>query len=289
MRTGWIAPCALSLLALTSHASESSDRESVESAIREYVVCKYAGDDEGVRARAHHDIARRAVADTYWGRPSDEWVRPYTHDLLQFYGTRLNQTRLDDPDAGRCEITVYDVETRSAAAVVVMEDVVDFMHLALFDGRWVIADSAVIILDDAGAEPPAPTRDGESEVEQVVRAYCMGFYELDGDKVQSTCHPILSKRAVERWPEAESFDYFRPITYEEIRILGNTFNTAFGFDAENARCDIEVYEIRDNVALAKLTGAVWFDYLQLMKVNGEWTIVNILFEPLSEERSEPAR
>lgn len=278
----------LALSASLARADEPATPEAAEAAIREYVAAKYAGDADAVRARAHHDIARRAVASTYWGRPSEEWVRPYHHDLLQFYATRLNETRRDDPASGRCDVTVFDVEARSAAAVVVMEDVVDFLHLSLFDGRWVIADSAVIILDQPGDEPPAPSRDDEDAVRNVIRDYCIGFYEIDGDKVQATCHPILSKRAVERWPEQDAFDYFRPITWEEIRILGNTFNRAFGFDPKTARCDIEVYEIRDNVAIAKLTGAVWFDYLQLMRVNGEWKIVNIIFETLPEERSEPA-
>lgn len=259
---------------------------AVENAIREYVVAKYAGDVDAVRSRAHPSIARRAVSNEYWRRPSDEWVRPYGHDTLQFYGTRLNETRRDDPRSGRCEVVVHDVEARTAAATVIMEDVVDMMHLVRFDGRWVIADSAVVILDQAGDEPPAISRDDEPEIRRIVRDYCMGFYEIDGDKVQKTCHPILSKRTVERWAAAPAFDYFRSITWEEIRILGNTFNRSFGFKPETARCEIDVYEIRDNIAIAKLTASVWFDYFQLMKVNGEWVIVNIMFEPLPDERSE---
>ena len=47
-------------------------------------------------------------------------------------------------------------------------------------------------------------------------------------------------------------------------------------------------KMRDLALFAKLTAAVWFDYVQLMRVNGEWKIVNILFEGLPEERSERA-
>jgi hypothetical protein len=292
--TDWVtldlAPGALPATPAGAIAPEPVTEQAVEAAIREYVTAKYAGDDERVRSRAHHDIARRVVASGYRGRPSAEWVRQYDHDRLQFYGTSRNATRRDDPERGRCEITIHDLETRSAAAVVVMEDVVDFLHLARFDGRWLIVDSSVIILDENGAAPPAPTREGEAEIERIIRDYCMGFYEMNGSKVQATCHPILSKRTVERWqegegPEGTGFDYFRPISWEEIRLLGDAFNREFGFDPATARCDIEVYEIRGDIALAKLTGAVWFDYLQLMHINGEWTIVNILFEPLSEARS----
>lgn len=283
------AMVACAVLTGRSLGAEPVTEEAVTDAIREYVRCKYAGDDECVRARAHHDIARRTVADTYWGRPSTEWVRPYSHDVLQFYGTDRNETRRADPENGRCDIQVFDIESRTASASVVMEDVVDFLHLVLFEGRWVIADSAVIILDDTGDEPSPASREDEAEIRAIVRDYCKGFYELNGAKVRATCHPILSKRVVEHWGQSEGrgFDYFRSITWEEIEILGETFNKPFGFDPEKNRCEIDVYEIRGNIASAKLTAAVWFDYFHLMKVNGEWTIVNIMFEGLPDDRCEP--
>jgi hypothetical protein len=266
-----------------SFAAEPVSEEAVVSAIQEYVFAKYAGDEETVRSRAHHDLARRVVSDTYQGQPSRDWVRTYSHDQLQFYGTELNQTKMDSPKEGRCEIEVFDIEQYTAAARVIMEDVVDFMHLVHFEGRWLVADSAVIILDEAGARAPGKSTKDLKTIEQIVRDYCIGFYEIDGKKVQDTCHPTLSKRSVEK-PENVDFNYFNLITWEEIEILGETFNKYWGFDPETARCEVEVYEIRDNVAIAKMTGAVWFDYFQLMRVNDEWLIVNIMYEPLPRER-----
>lgn len=262
---------------------EPISADAVESAIEEYVRAKYRGDDETVRSRAHHDIARRSVADTYWGQPSDEWVRPFGHDNLQFYGTQYSRTTLDNPEDGRCDITIFDIEEQTASAKVVMEDVVDYLHMIHFDGRWMIADSAVIILQNQGDRAPAERPTKHDEIAQIVRDYCVGFYELDGDKVQNTCHTLLSKRAIEH-AQGTDFDFLRPITYEEIRILGETFNKEFGFDPQTARCEVEVYEVRGNVAAAKLTGSIWFDYFHLLRVNDQWQIVNIMFEPLAEDR-----
>ncbi|MDF1870523.1 MAG: nuclear transport factor 2 family protein, partial [Phycisphaerales bacterium] len=225
--------------------AEPITEEAVTKAIQEYVFAKYAGDVDAVRSRTHHDIARRTVMDTYWGAPSTEWVRIYSHDHLQFYGTSLNQTKLDSPTEGRCEIEVFDIEQFTAAARVIMEDVVDYLHLVHFDGKWLIADSAVIILDEQGARAPGKSIKDKDTIESIVRDYCIGFYEIDGEKVQDTCHPSLSKRTVEK-PDNVDFDFFKLITWEEINVLGETFNTHWGFDPETARCDVEVYEIRDN-------------------------------------------
>jgi hypothetical protein len=265
--------------------SEPVTGAAVTRAIEEYVRARYAGDVEAARSRVHEAVARRSVADTYWGRPSDEWVQPYTRDMLAFYADPGSAQRLDDPSSGRCDIEVFDVEQKSASARVVMEDAVEYLHMIHVDGRWVIGDSAVILLDEPGTKPPALSSRHAAEIERLSRDYCVGFYEIDGDKVQETCHPSLSKRSVERaqLSDGTELEFMRGITYEEINILGETFNTQWGFDADD-RCEVEIYEIRGNVAAVKMTGTVWFDYFHMMEVNGEWSIVNIMFEPLDRSR-----
>ncbi|MEZ6164615.1 MAG: nuclear transport factor 2 family protein [Phycisphaerales bacterium] len=271
--------------AKTVAASEPLTKEAVASAIEQYVRARYAGDVETVKSRAHHDIARRAIADNYWGQPSKEWVRPYTQDQLGFYGDPNGPQRMDNPESGRCDIAVFDIEQQTASARVIMEDVVDYLHMIYVDGRWLIGDSAVIILDEPGERVPALSQRHKEAVTEVSRDYCVGFYQTDGDKVQSTCHPSLSKRSVEhaKLSNGETFDYLSQITWEEINILGQTFNTHWGFD-DTARCEIEIYEIRGDIAAAKMTGSVWFDYFHLMRVNGEWSIVNIMYESLDKSR-----
>lgn len=274
----------LYLFVLPARAEEPNTEAAVENAIREYVEAKYAGDVVGVKSRAHHGIARAVVEHTYWGRPSDDWVRRFTQDHLAFYGTSYNEVRRDDPAKGRIEIEVFDLEQRTAAALVIMEDVVDFMHLVRWNGRWMIADSAVSVLDEAGATPPAVDMSEKVAIEAVIRDYAMGFYEIDGAKVQGTCHPSLSKRAVADRPDGVDFDVFDFIDHAQIELLGDTFNTFWNFDPSDARVAIEVYEIRDGIAAAKLTGTVWFDYFHVMKVGDDWKIVNIMYESLPRDR-----
>lgn len=258
---------------------------AVTRAIEEYVRARYAGDVETATSRLHENIARRMVADTYWGQPSKEWVRPFTRDLIAFYADPNSAQRLDNPSEGRCDIKVFDLEQRTASARVIMEDAVDYLHMIHLNGRWVVGDSAVILLKESGAKPPALSDRHAQTVEQVSRDYCVGFYEIDGDKVQSTCHPSLSKRSVEQaeLSDGTAFEHVSGITWEEINLLGQTFNTHWGFEPD-ARCEVEIYEIRGNIAAVKMTGAVWFDYFHMMKVNGEWSIVNIMYESLDRSR-----
>jgi len=264
-------------------APEPVTEQAITDAIEEYTRARYAGDVETVKSRVHHDVARRTFSDTYWGQPSDEWVRPLTHDHLSFLSDSNNPARRDDPENGRCEIEVFDIAQRTAAASLVMDDAVEYLHMILYNGRWLIADSTIVPLNRSGMRPPATTNRHDETITKILTDYCVGFYELDGEKVQDTCHSGLSKRVVEQ-AQHEDFDYLRSITFEEIEILGKTFNKEFGFDPETARCEVEIYEVRKNMAIAKMTGTIWFDYFQLLKVDDEWTIVNIMFEGLPRDQ-----
>ncbi|MCB1182609.1 nuclear transport factor 2 family protein [bacterium] len=278
---------AAPLRAAPAPAPEPVTAEAVEAALHEYVLARYAGDEAAVRARVHPRLARRMLQDRYWGQESRQWLREFTPDQLRFTATPHNRARLDDPAAGRAGITVFDLEARTASAVMVMEDAVDYVHVIHFDGRWLVADSALLPLAEVGAAPPAPTHDDDEAVARVVRDYGIGFYEKDGAKVQGTCHSQLSKRTVESH-ESVDFNWLGSISWDEIAILGERFNAHWGFDPARARCEVEVYRVTDGIAAAKLTGSVWFDYLHLMRVNGEWRIVNIMYEGLPEERQEKA-
>ncbi|MEQ8769301.1 MAG: nuclear transport factor 2 family protein [Phycisphaerales bacterium] len=264
------------------HAAEPVTEQAVENALREYVTAKYTGDAETVRERTHHAISRYALAHDYWGNPCDDWLRQYNWDVLRFYSTDRNNTRTDSPEDARLDIEVFDVERWSASAMFVSEDAVDLVHLVLFDGSWVVVDSAVTVLSENGAEPPTQDSSERDAVRQVVEDYCRGFYEVDGDKVQGTCHPGLSKRETRTSsPEDGSFSFMRSISYEEIKILGDIYNRSGHIDAGTAPVEIDVYYVDGETAAAKLVADGWFDYFHLFKVNGDWKIANIIFEPLA--------
>jgi hypothetical protein len=47
--------------------------------------------------------------------------------------------------------------------------------------------------------------------------------------------------------------------------------------------DVTILDRFQNAAVAKIVAAEWIDYLQLAKSNGEWKIVNVLWEMKPKE------
>jgi hypothetical protein len=57
--------------------------------------------------------------------------------------------------------------------------------------------------------------------------------------------------------------------------------------------DITILDRFNNAAVVKIVASGWIDYLQEAKVNGEWKIINVLWElkprPAPENATAPAK
>jgi Putative lumazine-binding len=54
--------------------------------------------------------------------------------------------------------------------------------------------------------------------------------------------------------------------------------------AERQQKDVTVLDVFGNAAVAKAVMADWIDYLQLVRVDGRWLIVNVLWERKPERK-----
>ena len=54
--------------------------------------------------------------------------------------------------------------------------------------------------------------------------------------------------------------------------------------ADRQQKDVTVLDVFGNAAVAKAVMADWIDYLQLVRVDGRWLIVNVLWERKPERK-----
>ena len=57
---------------------------------------------------------------------------------------------------------------------------------------------------------------------------------------------------------------------------------------EKQQKDVTILDRYENTAMVKVVAADWVDYLQIAKFNGEWKIINVLWELKPAEKA-PAR
>lgn len=113
-------------------------------------------------------------------------------------------------------------------------------------------------------------------VEKAALDYIEGWYEGNVERMEGCLHPDLQKR--------------------EIRILSQTGRSQFGLHTastltegtrlglgkqipiEERNIRITVFETFKNIASVKATSKLSTEYLHIVKYNGEWKVLNVLWE-----------
>ena len=112
------------------------DREAVKQAVLDYVEALYEADSTRIARSVHRDLFKLGFE-----RDKDGTYKPYrmTYQELYDLAGRWNKTgRI--PKNSKKEIVVYDVADQTAAAKLTAMWGIDYLHLAKFDGKWMITD-----------------------------------------------------------------------------------------------------------------------------------------------------
>lgn len=113
-------------------------------------------------------------------------------------------------------------------------------------------------------------------VERAVLDYAEAIYEVKPELVDRSVHRELAKRGFIR---AQDGTYREaPMSFAQLRTLAERWNAQGRVNAKTARKDVVVLDLLDQTASAKLTASWGVDYLHLAKYDGEWKIVNILWQ-----------
>lgn len=135
----FLALVTLSLLPFCSaQAQIDADREAVRQAALDYVEGIYNVDPSRIERSVHPKLAKLG----FYRPPADEAFRPgstMTFERLIEVAKNYNKEGKLPKDAPK-EVTILDVLDQTASVKLVAEWGVDYMHLAKFDGKWMIVN-----------------------------------------------------------------------------------------------------------------------------------------------------
>jgi hypothetical protein len=112
-----------------------------------------------------------------------------------------------------------------------------------------------------------------SEIRETILNYVESWYEADPSRTESAVHVDLAKRIVEVNRDGREF-------LEHMGALELIQNTRNGSGPQTPSQErektIEIFDVNNNIATAKVVANRWVDYIHLAKINGAWQIVNAL-------------
>ncbi len=127
----------------------------------------------------------------------------------------------------------------------------------------------------------AETAEDRAGVERAVLDYVEGVYEVKPELIERSVHPDLQKFGFARRAAQDEWRVI-PMTYDQlVELAGKYFKESGGAPADAPK-KVEILDLLNQTASAKLTAAWGVDYFHLAKYAGKWKIVHVLWQSLDE-------
>lgn len=115
----------------------------------------------------------------------------------------------------------------------------------------------------------------EAAIRAAALDYAESWYTGAPDRMTRALHPDLAKRIARR--DKEGKPLLDHMTAEKlIESVGKGYGTKT--PAEMQLKDVKILDVYENVASVRLDMSGWIDYMHLAKIDGQWKIVNVLWE-----------
>jgi hypothetical protein len=124
------------------------------------------------------------------------------------------------------------------------------------------------------------TAEDRAGVEAAVLDYVEGVYDADPDRIRRSVHPDLAKFGFARRSTNDDYRII-PMTFDQLVELAGEYNADGTKVPAGAPKTIEILDVLDQTAAAKLTASWGVDYFHLAKYDGRWQIVQVLWQSVS--------
>jgi len=143
-----------------------------------------------------------------------------------------------------------------------------------------LALPAALLLAIATPQLQAQTAADSAAIRATALDYIEGWYTNNAARMERALHPKLAKRMV--WADSTGKSHLMDLTAMEL-IQGTRAHPPVP-QAER-RKDVQILSTFGNAAVVRIDATEWVDYIQQIKWNGSWKIVNVVWENRPEKET----
>lgn len=127
----------IAIVAINAQTGVSdADREAIRQTALDYIEGWYEGNAERMERALHPDLAKRIVRTNQQGQSMLQQMSAM--GLVQ--GVKRGGGKQMPKEKQQKEVTILDVFENAASVKIVASDWIDYLHVAKFNGRWVIVN-----------------------------------------------------------------------------------------------------------------------------------------------------
>lgn len=114
-------------------------------------------------------------------------------------------------------------------------------------------------------------------IKQVALDYIESQHNVKPEQFARSAHPRMVKRTF--WTDKRSGkEYLRETYTDAMVLLAETYNKDGSGFPKNPKKEITILDIYKKTASVKLVADEWIDYMHIVKLNGKWQLVNVLWQ-----------
>lgn len=150
--------------------------------------------------------------------------------------------------------------------------------------RGILAAIALLSAATFAAPVRAQTAADSAGIRAAALDYIDGWYAGDAARMERALHPELAKRIVQTDQGGHSRlgQMGASMLVAQTRQGGGT-----DIPAATRRNEVRIFDIYNNTASVRVTATGWIDYMHLAKWNGQWKIVNVLWQVEPRQATRP--
>lgn len=186
-------------------------------------------------------------------------------------------------DLRTIEVEIFSVHEGIASVKVTSSVFCDYLHIAEINGEWKLVNVLWKMHPEwvkrnkpetlEGKEPVDPEVEKKG-IEAAAMDYIEGYFTGDADRMAKGVHPELTK-VTPRTIEGTGKQCLGKIGAEYLIEVTRTGSGKLDEDKRNI--EMTILDFVDDIATVEVLSTMFFDYLQVAKINGEWKIVNVLW------------
>ena len=141
----------------------------------------------------------------------------------------------------------------------------------------------IALTSPLAAQSASPATAETAALKQTALDYIEGYYTGDAARMERAVHPELAKRIVNTDGAGhDSLGQMSALT------LINATRAGYGknIPQDKQQKDVTILDVFENAAVVKVVASDWVDYLEMAKWNGQWKIVNVLWELKPEAKAK---
>jgi len=140
----------------------------------------------------------------------------------------------------------------------------------------VVSFSIASLLLSAIAIAQTGTSNDDEAIRKTALDYIEGWYSGDAARMERALHPELAKRMISTDPKTgrSQFNHMGAMTLAQRTREG--IGKKIPQDRQSK--EVTILDRYNNAAVVKIVAPDWIDYLEVARFNGDWKIINVLWE-----------